>query len=46
MNCPDNALPKILACAHQAYIGGFQFSPRTKARKSNINWMKKTGSES
>ena len=41
MNCPDDALPKILAWAHKAYIDGFEFSPRTKSRKSNINWMKK-----
>ena len=40
MNCPDDALPKILAWAHKAYIDGFEFSPRTKSRKSNINWMK------
>ena len=41
MNCPDDALPKILTWAHDSYAMGFNFTPHTTSRKSNLNWMQK-----
>ena len=41
MNCPDDALPKILTWAHDSHAMGFNFAPHTTSRKSNLNWMQK-----
>ena len=36
MNCPDYALQSIILCAHEAFLDGFDFNPKSKTRKGNL----------
>jgi hypothetical protein len=39
--CPDYMLQKVLQCAYNAKLEGFDFNPRATTRKSNVQWMYK-----
>ena len=41
MNCPDDAVTRIIDWARTSYTSGFDFNPTSKTRYGNIQWMKK-----
>jgi hypothetical protein len=39
--CPDYMLQKVLEWVYNAKLEGFNFNPRARTRKANIQWMYK-----